>query len=118
MKELFKSSKIYLHLVNLITTYPVMLHIIPIIILIILSVSCSTINTQGHIETNYPLIDTRLRIHKYKDNIQWKIYPLDKKLLTHYCKNHHQWEDIRPTYRKVNEEMKWVYRVSKNKKSY
>ena len=106
MKELLKSSKIYLHLVNLITTYPVMYHILLGIILILMLNNCSTTNPQGHIETNYPLIDTRLRIHKYKDNIQWKLLPLNKKKLTPHCQNHFQWEDIRPTYRKVNEEMK------------
>ena len=30
---------------------------------------------------------------------------------------HFVWEDIKPIYRLVNEEMKWVYRVSKNKRN-
>ncbi len=85
--------------------------------LLVLLCSCVSTNQIGKAETHYPLIDTRLRIHKYKENIQWKIFPTHKKSLTRYCSKHFIWEDIKPIYRLVNEEMKWVYRVSRNKKS-
>lgn len=93
-----------------------MYHIMLSIILTLTLSNCASTNQNG--TKYYPLIDTRLRIHKYKDNIQWKLFPLDKKKLIHYCSVHFEWEDIKPIYRKVNEEMKWVYRVSKNKKSF
>jgi len=79
---------------------------------------CASTNQDGKTETHYPLIDTRLRIHKYKENIQWMIFPKHNTKLTQYCSVHFEWEDIQPLYRKVNEEMKWVYRVNKNKKSW
>ncbi len=86
--------------------------------LLVLLCSCAPTNQIGKTETHYPLIDTRLRIHKYKENIQWKVFPTHKKSLTRYCSKHFIWEDIKPIYRLVNEEMKWVYRVSRNKKSW
>ena len=42
--------------------------------LLVLLCSCAPTNQIGKTETHYPLIDTRLRIHKYKENIQWKIF--------------------------------------------
>jgi len=87
--------------------------------LLILLCSCASTNpVTGEEETHYPLIDTRLKIHKYKENIQWMIFPKHNTQLTQYCSVHFEWEDITPIYRKVNEEYKWLYRVNKNKKSW
>ena len=78
---------------------------------------CASTNQNGVEEKHYPLVDTRLRIHKYKHNIQWQFF-VKANPRTEYCSAHHQWEDIKPIYRLVNEEMKWVYRVNRNKKSW
>ena len=96
---------------------PTMIWLVMCLIVVLLNWNCSSTNQHGVEEKHYPLIDTRLRIHKYKENIQWKIFPTHKKSLTRYCSKHFIWEDIKPIYRLVNEEMKWVYRVSRNKKS-
>ena len=69
-------------------------------------------------DRHYPLIDTRLIVHKYKDNIQLMLFPKDNTKLTQYCSVHFEWEDIKPMYRKVNEEWQWTYQVKKNKKSW
>ena len=118
MNVLLKSSKIYLQMVNLFTTYPVLYHIMLGIILTITLNNCASTSITGEKEVHYPLIDTRLKVHKYKENIQWMIFPKHNTKLTQYCSVHFEWEDITPIYRKINEEMKWVYRVNKNKKSF
>ena len=87
------------------------------IIFILYAYGCSSVNQNGKIETHYPLIDTRLKIHKYKHNIQWQFF-VKNNPRTEYCSVHFEWEDIQPLYRKVNEEMKWVYQVKKNKRSW
>ena len=91
-----------------------------IICLLVLQLNgCATTNPlTGEEETHYPLIDTRLVVHKYKDNIQWMLFPKNNTKLTQYCSVHFEWEDITPLYRRINEEYKWVYQVKKNKKSF
>ena len=87
------------------------------LLFILYCTGCSSINQHGIEETHYPLIDTRLKKHKYKHNIQWQFF-IKNNPRTEYCSVHFEWEDIIPIYRLINEEYKWVYRVSKNKKSW
>jgi hypothetical protein len=76
--------------------------------------TCASTNSlTGEEETHYPLIDTRLKMHRYKDIIQWR-----HSKITVYCSVHFEWEDITPVYRNINEEYKWVYQVKKNKKGF
>lgn len=75
--------------------------------------NCYT-NQNGIKETYYPLIDTRLKLHKYRENIQWIIFPKNNKR-TEYCSTHYVWENIQPIYRPTgNGEYRWQYRVTKN----
>jgi len=87
--------------------------------LLILLCSCASTNpVTGEEETHYPLIDTRLKMHKYKDNIQWQLF-VKNNPRTEYCSVHFVWEDILPLYRPSGDgEYRWVYQVNKNKKSW
>ena len=77
---------------------------------------CASTNKAGEVEMHYPLLDTRFKVHKYKENIQWLILP-DSKQKTAYCSAHFEWEDIQPVYRPVgNGEYNWQYVVTKNKR--
>ena len=87
-----------------------------ILVILLLLSGCSSTNQSGITETHYPLIDTRLKIHKYKHNIQWQFF-VKANPRTEYCSVHFVWEDIQPLYRMINEEYKWVYRVKKNKRT-
>ena len=84
-------------------------------IYLLLNLHCATTNPNtGEEETYYPLIDTRFKIHRYKENIQWLIFPNNEKK-TEYCAIHFEWEDIKPIYRPAgNGEYRWQYRVTKN----
>ena len=93
------------------------IHIVLCLLAIIIFNNCSSVNQNGLKETHYLLIDTKLKIHKYRHNIQWQFF-VKRNPRTEYCSAHHQWEDIRPIYRLVNQEMKWVYQVNKNKRSF
>ena len=98
---------------------PTLIFLLLCFIFCLLNWKCASTNSiTGEKEIYYPLIDTRLKIHHYKENIQWMIFPKHNTKLTQYCSVHFEWEDITPIYRKINEEMKWVYRVNKNKKSF
>ena len=67
--------------------------------------NCASTNSiTGEEEIHYPLIDTRLKIHKYKHNIQWQFF-VKANPRTEYCSVHFECEDIQPLYRKINEEM-------------
>ena len=96
---------------------PTMIWLVMCLIVVLLYWNCSSTNQHGVEEKHYPLIDTRLRIHKYRHNIQWQLF-VKSNPRTEYCSVHYEWEDIKPIYRKVNEEMKWVFQVNKNKKSF
>ena len=96
---------------------PTFIWLLACLIVCVLNWRCASTNQHGVEEKHYPLIDTRLRLHKYKDNIQWQFF-VTSNPRTEYCSVHFQWEDIRPMYRKINEEMKWVFQVNKNKKSF
>ena len=96
---------------------PTMIWLVMCLIVVLLNWNCSSTNQHGVEEKHYPLIDTRLRIHKYRHNIQWQLF-VKSNPRTEYCSVHYEWEDIRPIYRLVNEEMKWVFQVNKNKKSW
>ena len=97
---------------------PTMVFLFLCLLVVLLNWNCISTNpTTGKEETHYPLIDTRLKIHKYKHNIQWQFF-VKANPRTEYCSVHFVWEDIQPLYRKVNEEMKWVYQVKLNKKSW
>ena len=112
MKELFKSSKIYLHLVNLITTFPVMLHIIPIIILIILSSSCTpTVEVKPVGHTHFTLVDKKLKEHQYNKPIIIK----HGRRKVMYCRTHHRWEVIRSYWN--HKRMDYEYYVIKHPKN-
>ena len=84
-------------------------------IYLLLNSHCSSTNPNtGEEEAYYPLIDTRFKIHKYKENIQWLIFPNNDKK-TEYCSVHFEWEDIKPVYRPTgNGEYRWQYQVNKN----
>ena len=94
-----------------------MIWLVMCLIVVLLNWNCSSTNQHGVEEKHYPLIDTRLRIHKYRHNIQWQLF-VKSNPRTEYCSVHYEWEDIKPIYRKDNEEMKWVFQVNKNKKSF
>ena len=96
---------------------PTMIWLVMCLIVVLLNWNCSSTNQHGVEEKHYPLIDTRLRIHKYRHNIQWQLF-VKSNPRTEYCSVHYEWEDIKPIYIKVNEEMKWVFQVNKNKKSW
>ena len=96
---------------------PTMIWLVMCLIVVLLNWNCSSTNQHCVEEKHYPLIDTRLRIHKYRHNIQWQLF-VKSNPRTEYCSVHYEWEDIRPIYRLVNEEMKWVFQVNKNKKSW
>ena len=96
---------------------PTMVFLFLCLVIVLVNWHCSSTNQNGVGETHYPLIDTRLKIHKYKHNIQWQFF-VKANPRTEYCSVHFVWEDIQPLYRKVNEEMKWVYQVKKNKRSW
>ena len=93
---------------------PTMIWLVMCLIVVLLNWNCSSTNQHGVEEKHYPLIDTRLRIHKYRHNIQWQLF-VKSNPRTEYCSVHYEWEDIRAIYRLVNEEMKWVFQVNKNK---
>jgi len=86
------------------------------IIFILYAYGCSSVNQNGKIETHYPLIDTRLKIHKYKHNIQWQFF-VKNNPRTEYCSVHFEWEDIQPIYKQIGDDYKWHYRVNKNKRN-
>ena len=89
-----------------------------ILVILLLASGCSSTNQSGTTETHYPLLDTRLKLHKYKDNIQWVLF-VKNNPRTEYCSVHFVWEDIQPLYRPTgNGEYKWQYRVNKNKRSW
>ena len=96
---------------------PTLIWLVMCLIVVLSNWNCSSTNQHGVKEKHYPLIDTRLKIHKYKHNIQWQLF-VNTNPRTEYCSVHFVWEDIQPLYRKVNEEMKWVYQVKLNKKSW
>ena len=96
---------------------PTMIWLVMCLIVVLLNWNCRSTNQHGVEEKHYPLIDTRLRIHKYRHNIQWQLF-VKSNPRTEFCSVHYEWEDIRPMYRLVNEEMKWVFQVNKNKKSW
>ena len=99
------------------------IHIVLCLLAVIVFNNCSSVNQRGLIdsseskETQFLLIDTKLKVHKYKHNIQWQFF-IKANPRTEYCSIHFEWEDIRPIYRLVNEEMKWVFQVNKNKRSF
>jgi hypothetical protein len=97
---------------------PTIVFLVLCLVICLINWNCSSTNQHGVEETHYPLIDTRLKVHKYKDNIQWMLFPKNNTKLTQYCSVHFEWEDITPVYRQINEEYKWVYQVKKNKKSF
>ena len=98
---------------------PTLIFLLLCFIFCLLNWKCASTNSiTGEKEIYYPLIDTRLKIHHYKENIQWMIFPKHNTKLTQYCSVHFEWEDIQPIYRQINEEYKWVYQVKKNKKSW
>jgi hypothetical protein len=90
-----------------------------LLLLLMSSLRCASTNLiTGEEETHYPLIDTRFKVHKYKDNIQWLIFPKNNKR-TEYCSVHFVWEDIQPIYRPTGDgEYHWQYKVNKNKKNW
>ena len=96
---------------------PTMIWLVMCLVFVLFNWNCSSTNQHGVEEKHYTLIDTRLRIHKYRHNIQWQLF-VKSNPRTEYCSVHYEWEDIRPIYRLVNEEMKWVFQVNKNKKSW
>jgi len=97
---------------------PTLIFLLLCLVVCLVNWNCASTNPiTGEEEIHYPLIDTRLKIHKYKHNIQWQFF-VKNNPRTEYCSVHFEWEDILPLYRMINEEYKWVYRVSKNKKSW
>ena len=96
---------------------PTLVWLVMCLVFVLFNWNCSSTNQHGVEEKHYPLIDTRLRIHKYRHNIQWQLF-VKSNPRTEFCSVHYEWEDIRPIYRLVNEEMKWVFQVNKNKKSW
>ena len=96
---------------------PTLVWLVMCLVFVLFNWNSSSTNQHGVEEKHYPLIDTRLRIHKYRHNIQWQLF-VKSNPRTEFCSVHYEWEDIRPIYRLVNEEMKWVFQVNKNKKSW
>ena len=94
-----------------------LLHLMIAIVCILLFKGCGSTRPE---ETTvyYPLIDTHLKYHKYKENIHLMIFPKQNQKLTQYCALHYVWDDITPIYRKINGQWKYIYRVNINKKSW
>jgi hypothetical protein len=96
---------------------PTLVWLVMCMVFVLANWRCSSTNQHGVEESHYPLIDTRLKMHKYKHNIQWQFF-VKANPRTEYCSVHFVWEDIQPLYRKTSEEYKWVYQVKLNKKSW
>ena len=87
-----------------------------ILVILLLLSGCASTNQDGKTETHYPLLDTSFKLHKYKNNIQWVLFPKNDKR-TEYCSVHFVWEDVQPIYRQIGDDYKWQYRVNKNKRN-
>ena len=65
----------------------------------------------------YPIVDTRGVLHKYRDDFQSLIFPINNEKLTQYCGTHFQWESIKAVWKRDGDrDWKWYYIVSKSKK--
>ena len=103
---------IFLHLVNLITTSPVLFHIILATILTLGLSNCSSSvpkKQNGH--TYFTLVDKRTIPHQYNKPII--INHGRRKVM--YCRTHHRWEVIRSYWNP--KEMDYEYYVIKHPKN-
>ena len=66
---------------------------------------------------NFPLLDTRGVLHKYRDDFDKFIFPRHNEKLTQYCGKHFEWESIKAVYKKEGDgDYRWHYIVSRSKK--
>ena len=66
---------------------------------------------------NFPLLDTRGVLHKYRGNFKSIVFPTHNKKLTQYCGNHFQWEIIKAVWKQEgDEDFRWHYIVIRDKK--
>lgn len=108
---LYKLWWTFLRVVDHYITFPVLFHIIPLIILILLSSSCSSSVPKpktGH--TYFTLVDKKEITHQYNKPII--IQHGRRKVM--YCRTHHRWEVIRSYWN--TKEMDYEYYVIKHPK--
>ena len=68
----------------------------------------------------FPLIDYKGVVHRYRDNFDKLVFPRHNRKLTQYCAVHFDWENIKAVWSrdKRNGEFRWNYYVSKHKMSH
>ena len=68
----------------------------------------------------FPLVDYKGVVHRYRDDFDKLIFPRHNKKLTQYCAVHFDWENIKAVWSKDkrNGEFRWNYYVTKHKMSH
>ena len=104
-----------------------------IIIALLILVSCSHPTLHERLEPEhilnshptyqneqFPLIDYKGVVHRYRDDFDKLIFPRHNEKLTQYCAVHYDWENIKAVWSrdKVQGHYRWNYYVSKHKMSH
>ena len=105
------------------------LGIILFILVTILSVQLmgctSTIPKEKPTIRDYPLLDHRGILHKYRDDFKSIVFPTHNEKLTQYCGTHFQWESVTAMWKSGGDNIghreeadyhRWIYIVIKTKK--
>ena len=68
----------------------------------------------------FPLVDYKGVVHRYRDNFDKLIFPRHNEKLTQYCAVHYDWENIKAVWSrdKVQGHYRWNYYVTKHKMSH
>ena len=68
----------------------------------------------------FPLVDYKGVVHRYRDDFDKLIFPRHNRKLTQYCSIHYHWENIKAVWSKDkrNGEFRWNYYVTKHKMSH
>ena len=68
----------------------------------------------------FPLVDYKGVVHRYRDNFDKLIFPRHNEKLTQYCAVHYEWENIKAVWSrdKVQGHYRWNYYVTKHKMSH
>ncbi len=104
-----------------------------IIIALLFLVSCSQLTLHEKLEPEhilnshptyqneqFPLIDYKGVVHRYRDNFDKLVFPRHNEKLTQYCSVHYDWENIKAVWSKdkVQKHYRWNYYVTKHKMSH
>ena len=68
----------------------------------------------------FPLVDYKGVVHRYRDDFDKLIFPRHNRKLTQYCSIHYHWENIKAVWSKdkINGQFRWNYFVTKDRKSF